>query len=45
MLFYALSYDWSRGAENNDPKIGNNIMFHPVIPSEITPKDPKTIRK
>jgi hypothetical protein len=22
MLFYAMSYDWSKGAEHNDPKVG-----------------------
>jgi hypothetical protein len=21
LCFYSLSYDWSRGAENNDPKV------------------------
>lgn len=38
MLFYALSYDWSRGATGNDPKLGNNIYIHTVQPVEIVPK-------
>lgn len=38
LLFYSMSYDWSRGAENNDPKYGNNILVHLVQPVEVTPK-------
>jgi len=45
VLFYATSYDWSKGAENNDPKIGANIYAHTLLPTEVQPKDPKTLRK
>lgn len=38
MLFYSLSYDWSRGAENNLPTMGNNIVIHPLAETEIAPK-------
>ena len=39
LLFYAGGYDWSRGAENNDPsKYANNIYLHPVDPVETTKK-------
>ena len=38
-FFYALSYDWSKGAENNNPALGNNIMMHPINDkAEVTPK-------
>lgn len=32
-MFYSMSYDWSRGAENNDPKVGWNIevIFSPNL--------------
>ena len=73
MMFYSLSYDWSRGAENNDPKvkfftfgllifsavwiiviflsslsdaqIENSIYVHSIQPSEVAPKDPKSLKK
>eukprot|EP01036_Dinobryon_divergens_P026869 gene26869-35561_t len=44
-LFYSMSYDWSRGAENNDAKFGQNIYLHQVQPAEITPKDKSTLGK
>jgi mRNA export factor len=40
LLFYALSYDWSKGAEHNNPQMGNNIGLHYVQDSEVTPKAP-----
>jgi hypothetical protein len=45
MMFYSMSYDWSKGAEGNDPKFGNNILVHMVQPVEVTPKDLKTLGK
>lgn len=42
-LFYAMSYDWSKGAEFHNPaQMGNNIMMHAMIDSEIQPKPKKT---
>jgi mRNA export factor len=41
MMLYALSYDWSKGAEQNNPQLGNNIVYHPVVDDEIAPKDRK----
>ena len=38
MMLYALSYDWSKGVEHNNPQVGNNIVYHPVVDSEIAPK-------
>jgi hypothetical protein len=26
LCFYSMSYDWSRGAENNDPKVGDERL-------------------
>ena len=40
MCFYALSYDWSKGAEHNNASLGNNIVLHPVLDSEVAPKSP-----
>ena len=37
-FFYGLSYDWSKGAEHNNPALGNQIMYHPVVEADITPK-------
>lgn len=38
-LFYAMSYDWSKGADYHNPaQMGNNIMMHAVADSEIQPK-------
>ena len=38
-FFYALSYDWSKGAENNNPSLGNNILMHPINDkAEVAPK-------
>eukprot|EP01032_Pedospumella_encystans_P014069 gene14069-16178_t len=45
LCFYSMSYDWSRGAENNDPSMGSNIYVHNVLPVEVQPKDPKTLKK
>mmetsp|Transcript_20985 Transcript_20985/g.30075 ORF Transcript_20985/g.30075 Transcript_20985/m.30075 type:complete len:366 (-) Transcript_20985:144-1241(-) len=44
-LFYSLSYDWSRGAENNEAKYGQNIYLHMVQPGEVTPKDKSLLKK
>lgn len=42
-LFYAMSYDWSKGADFHNPsQMGNNIMMHAVADSEIQPKSKKT---
>ena len=38
MLFYSLSYDWSKGAENNSPALGNAIAVHAITDAEVTPK-------
>lgn len=38
MLFYAMSYDWSRGAENNNANYGNNIYAHVLQDDEVKPK-------
>jgi len=40
-MVYSVSYDWSRGAEHNDPKLGNNIYIHNLDASEINPKPKK----
>jgi hypothetical protein len=37
-MFYALSYDWSKGAEHNNPSLGHKIVYHPVQDAEIQPK-------
>ena len=37
-LFYAMSYDWSKGAEGNNPSMGVSIVMHNVLDSEIAPK-------
>jgi mRNA export factor len=37
-FFYGLSYDWSKGAENNNQQLGNNIIYHPVVEADIAPK-------
>jgi mRNA export factor len=42
LLFYAVSYDWSRGHEYNNTALGNNIGLHYVQEAEITPKAPGT---
>jgi hypothetical protein len=36
-IFYALSYDW-KGAENNRTSMGNNIMVHTVVETEVFKK-------
>lgn len=41
LLFYSASYDWSRGAENNDPKYGCNLYLHQVQQQEIQPREKK----
>ena len=38
IMAYAVSYDWSKGVEHHDPKLGNSIVMHTVQPVEITPK-------
>ena len=38
VLAYATSYDWSRGAEYNNPSAGNTIWLHNVAEDEVTPK-------
>lgn len=41
LFVYALSYDWSMGAEhNNVTEVSNNIMIHQNTPQEIQPKSP-----
>jgi mRNA export factor len=37
-LVYAVSYDWSKGCEYNDNRIGNHIYIHTLEEAEITPK-------
>jgi mRNA export factor len=39
LLFYSVSYDWSRGAEGNNTSLGNQIYVHPVAEIEYKPKD------
>jgi mRNA export factor len=39
MMFYALSYDWSKGAEHNNATMGNNIVVHQVADSDVAPKN------
>lgn len=41
LLFYAVSYDWSRGVEHNNPAAGNNVYIHHTKPDEIQPKPKK----
>jgi mRNA export factor len=41
LLIYAASYDWTRGVEQNDPNIGNNLYMHQVQANEVTPKPRK----
>ncbi len=38
VLFYALSYDWSKGAENNNASYGVNIYGHICQDDEVKPK-------
>lgn len=38
VMFYALSYDWSKGAEHNVAGAGHKIVYHPVLDAEIQPK-------
>ena len=38
LMFYSLSYDWSKGAEHNNPNIGQHIMVHPITDKLIQPK-------
>lgn len=38
LLVYSLSYDWSKGSENNNATMGNNICIHQVKDSDIQPK-------
>lgn len=42
LFVYALSYDWSMGAEHNKAsEVSNNVMIHQNTPVEIQPKDAK----
>mmetsp|Transcript_26368 Transcript_26368/g.26615 ORF Transcript_26368/g.26615 Transcript_26368/m.26615 type:complete len:373 (+) Transcript_26368:50-1168(+) len=41
LLFYAVSYDWSKGVEGNNPSGGNNIYIHNTAKEEIQPKSKK----
>lgn len=43
-LLYAVSYDWSRGAEGNNPSLVNSLYVHPVQESEVKPKDKSKVR-
>jgi len=36
MLFYSLSYDWSKGANGNDKPFPNSIIMHPVSEAEMS---------
>ena len=38
MLFYSLSYDWSKGATGNGTQYPNALMVHPVQEQELVPK-------
>lgn len=42
LLLYAVSYDWSRGAEGNTAGLANQLYVHPVAEAEVKPKDKKT---
>jgi mRNA export factor len=44
LLVYAISYDWSRGAEGNNTSLGNQLFIHPVQETEVKPKDKPKIR-
>jgi mRNA export factor len=35
---YAVSYDWSRGEENNNPQQPSVIRLHSVMETEVKPK-------
>eukprot|EP00698_Gefionella_okellyi_P004941 TRINITY_DN14564_c0_g1_i1.p1 TRINITY_DN14564_c0_g1~~TRINITY_DN14564_c0_g1_i1.p1 ORF type:complete len:343 (-),score=63.68 TRINITY_DN14564_c0_g1_i1:42-1070(-) len=35
---YAVSYDWSKGAEYHNPQYGSHIMLHPTPEAEIKPR-------
>ena len=37
-LFYAISYDWSKGSEFNNATLGNTLAVHTIAPVEITPR-------
>jgi mRNA export factor len=37
IMFYAASYDWSKGAEHNSPNYGQNIFAHAFKQDEVTP--------
>lgn len=43
LMAYAVSYDWSRGAEGYDPKLGHNVFIHVIKPEDVDPKDPRTL--
>ena len=38
---YAVSYDWSKGYQNNTAQLANKIMLHPITGDECKPR-PKT---
>ncbi|KXL41404.1 hypothetical protein M433DRAFT_150423 [Acidomyces richmondensis BFW] len=41
---YAVSYDWSKGYQSNNPQYPNKIMLHPITGDECKPR-PKTTKR
>ena len=37
---YAVSYDWSKGYQNNTPNYPNKVMMHAVVNDECKPRAP-----
>lgn len=37
IMFYAASYDWSKGADGNGPQYGSNLFAHPFTEDEVRP--------
>ena len=35
---YAVSYDWSKGYQGNNPQYPNKVMLHPVAQEEVKPR-------
>eukprot|EP00992_Anisonema_acinus_P003091 TRINITY_DN12369_c0_g1_i1.p1 TRINITY_DN12369_c0_g1~~TRINITY_DN12369_c0_g1_i1.p1 ORF type:complete len:378 (+),score=83.04 TRINITY_DN12369_c0_g1_i1:69-1202(+) len=42
---YAVSYDWTKGAENYNPQKGHHVLLHVVEEMEVKNKPPKFIPK
>jgi len=45
LFAYAVSYDWSRGHEGNNPNMPKSLMIHRVTEAEVKPKPGQQQRK